>query len=179
MITRLFTSLTILFSIFVAQAQYQLGWNGGNSGSKLPRYFEDQFKITLKNDSTVMAKCSFDARGSIHMITTLDVKKNGNPITYLPIDTKQVVAGKGRNAIVGFASDSTWLFNFIKGKINGYARLPMPMEDFTYIRFIQKGDGPILKLTLENLKTMVDDNKKVMAEVERLKLWQSIKAYNN
>jgi hypothetical protein len=174
---RLFTLLIVLFIVFGAQAQYQGGWNAGKSGSKLPRYFEDEFKITLKNDSIVSGKCSFDARGSIHTITT--VIKNGNPTTYRPTDTKQVMVGKGRDVIVGYASDSTWLFNFIKGKINGYARLPMPMEDFTYIRFIQKGDGPILKLTLENLKPMVSDNKKVMAEVERLKLWQSIKAYNN
>lgn len=177
--TKLLTLLIATSITFGSQAQYQGGWNAGKSSSKLPKNFEDQFSITLKNDSVVTAKCSFDARGSIHTITILDVKKNGNPVTYRPTDTKEVVVGKGRDKIVGYASDSTWLFKFLKGKINGYARLPMPMEDYVYIRFIQKGDGPILKLTLENLKTMVSDNNKVMSEVERLKLWQSIKAYND
>jgi hypothetical protein len=150
------------------------------SSSRLPRNFVHQFVVTFKNDSTVTADFNYNAERAIHSLTAFDVAKDqrfGPEVR--PSDTKFIGIQLKRRMLTGIPKDSIWLFDIVKGKINGYSRIPFSNEDYSQIRFIQKGDGEIKKLTEENLKAMLADNRELLSSIKIEKLWRLIQYYNS
>jgi hypothetical protein len=94
-----------------------------------------------------------------------------------PIETVELfrILPDGRK-FAGVATDSCWLFQCSRGKINGYSRLAEQNDD--YIVAIQAGDGPISALNENNLKVLVGDHKRALELIEKKKLLKAIQAFN-
>ncbi|MGN8069061.1 hypothetical protein [Mucilaginibacter sp. 22184] len=81
----------------------------------------------------------------------------------------------------GMAKDSCWMFKVISGPINAYSLLSE--EDNTKFMpetlvGIQKGDGPILKVSAENLMPMVEQNADAFEYAKTKNYYEAIKKYN-
>jgi hypothetical protein len=80
--------------------------------------------------------------------------------------------------ITGIASDSCWLFKVVKGKINIYSFLSETEIDSEYITAIQVGDGPIEALNEDQLRTLMQDNKKALKFLDKKNYYNAILRYN-
>jgi hypothetical protein len=81
----------------------------------------------------------------------------------------------------GIAKDSCWMFKVISGPINAYSVLSE--EDNSKFMpetlvGIQKGNGPILKVSAENLMSMVVQNADAYGYAKIKNYYQAIKKYN-
>lgn len=81
----------------------------------------------------------------------------------------------------GIPVDSCWMFKTMSGSINAYSVFSQP-DSFGYIApplmAIQKGDGPIVKLTPENLKPMVGQDADALENIQKKDYYKAIKKYN-
>jgi len=81
----------------------------------------------------------------------------------------------------GVAKDSCWMFKVISGPINAYSVLSE--EDGSKFMpetlvGIQKGDGPILQVSAENLMPMVEQNADAFGYAKTKNYYEAIKKYN-
>jgi hypothetical protein len=92
-----------------------------------------------------------------------------------PKDTKTIsVSGKNMQAVV---TDSCWLFQVEKGRINRYS--VFPERDPKQTTAIQKGDnGKILSFTAENMAELVSDSRRALALVKKEELLKALLLYN-
>ncbi|MBB6111128.1 hypothetical protein SAMN05421821_110147 [Mucilaginibacter lappiensis] len=81
----------------------------------------------------------------------------------------------------GMAKDSCWMFKAISGFINAYSMLSQTdnsnFDAFTLVA-IQKGDGPVIKLTADNLKLMVGQDVYALENIQKKNYYKAIKKYN-
>jgi hypothetical protein len=90
--------------------------------------------------------------------------------------------GAKDNWYKGIAKDSCWMFKAISGNINAYSMLSQPdgsqFNPYTLVA-VQKGDGPIVKLTPDNLTQMVEQDDKALDYIKNKKYYKAIKKYNS
>lgn len=128
----------------------------------------------MKSDSLFSGKMNltFD---SINTLFLERREKKGRDLIIKPSDTKQIQHANNGKMYIGIPADSCWLFKTIPGLINSYA--PLPWANTEYIIAVQKGDGPIVPMTKENLYKMIDDPK-LRKTIEKGKLYQAVWKYN-
>jgi hypothetical protein len=90
--------------------------------------------------------------------------------------------------IYGVANDSCWAFKVISGPISVYAKtlnyltlaknLNENEFDIPEIVGIQLNDGPIVKLTDDNLKQMLGQDANALESLEKKKYYKAVKKYN-
>ena len=73
------------------------------------------------------------------------------------------------------------MFKAISGSINAYSMLSQTdgygFDPFTIVA-VQKGEGPILKLTPENLKPMVGQDADALENIQKKNYYKAIRKYN-
>jgi len=94
----------------------------------------------------------------------------------IPRDDDNNVPG---NYLQGKPADTCWMFKAFKGRLTAYSyTINDGPFDTSMITGIQLNDGPILKFTKENLKTMVGHDAKVLELIEDGKDIRAIKRFN-
>lgn len=132
------------------------------------------FFIVLLNDSIIKAKGVIHIEDSIHH---LEYGKLNDKWMVRPFETKQVYRLSGERRITGISHDSHWLFLIDTGSIKTYSVLSE--LDQPLIVYIQKDtSGPLLPFTMENVISLVGDNKKALKLAVREKLLKAIQEYN-
>ncbi|MBK8291440.1 MAG: hypothetical protein IPK96_11390 [Flammeovirgaceae bacterium] len=144
------------------------------TGSIGPVSIKYDFTIVLKDSTVLNARTRIEYKDSTNIVTVKD--KNEKRIIK-PSETVELfrILPDGRK-FGGIATDSCWLFQCTKGKINGYSRLADQNED--HVVAIQTGDGPILPLSKDNLLDMVGEHKYCIELIEKKKFIKAIETYN-
>ena len=111
-----------------------------------------QFKFVLSNDSTFVQVSRIDV--SYKKRHFMNVEWHGAAKAVIPSETKSIsrIMPNGREW-VGIPADTCWLFRISSGKINTYSFLDRKKPEYTIA--IQKGDGPVVALTVENFLSML------------------------
>jgi hypothetical protein len=147
--------------------------NGGAAGPYTPVY---EFTVVLKNDSTFKVKGQIMYRdSSVHYLALKGKEKKKIYVS----ETKQIWRkGQTGQLYTGVATDTCWLFQVVKGAINGYTFVSDP-NNAQYTTAIQKGDSKIVPLTSENLLSFTGtDDAAIVKLVKAKKLAAALKAYN-
>ena len=136
--------------------------------------FKYPFTVVLNNDSVFTANTRIDVSEKQHVIT---IKTKGEKTTYEPGQTKEIsrILPTGMK-LTGIPADSCWLFKANTGNINSYSFVAE--ESMDNVIAIQKGDGPIVKLTKQNLLAMVGNDPKIQKMIELRKFKKAIQSYN-
>ncbi|HEY5408132.1 MAG TPA: hypothetical protein VIJ92_13640 [Ginsengibacter sp.] len=141
------------------------------------------FIVVLSNDSTITIFGKINSDSSLQYLRWED-KSVGKKDTarfkrIYPYQTKSIIRND-RNSVQfsGIATDTCWLFTAVAGAINCYS--PVADEDLTkgYIRYIQKNNGPLLEMSADNLREMLQDNDKALNFFIRKKYDKAISKYN-
>jgi len=150
-----------------------------------------RFKIAFTDgtDTTVISTIHADTPSYYILLENKSVKKKDSARfrKIYPAQTKYIIRLDGYNATSGkyedsvskgLATDSSWLFKCIDGKINAYTPLAEDEIDDGFLRYIQKDNGPLIEITRENLAEMVKDDEKAAGEAKKGKYAKAIKNYN-
>jgi hypothetical protein len=140
--------------------------------------------MVIINDSTTL-----NVYGKIHSDSsmqylqwtdkTVNRKDSGRYKKIYPYQTKALTRNdKNQPQYTGFSADSCWLFKAITGTITCYS--PVADAELTagFIRYIQKKNGPLLKMTPDHLEEMLKDNEQAMHLFKKKKYDKAIAAYN-
>lgn len=138
--------------------------------------YKHKFFVDMKDGRQLMVYNIIDRSDSIAKLVLVN---ETDSIVIRPADTKLIVTMVYRTneRLEGIPADTTWLFQTVKGKINGYSPLAEKNE---YVFAIQKGDdGPIVPLTKANLVDLVGTtDPKILKLIEKEKFVNAIKTYN-
>lgn len=136
------------------------------------------YTIVLLNDSTITKKTRLK----------IDFKKNHSSITWNQGKDKKIITPKetkeiyrmvlGQTKLTGIAIDSTWIFLIDKGRIQTYS-VTSDFREPTIAYFQYTATGDIQALTKENLLPFVADDNALVKLVNKNKLLEVIKKYNN
>lgn len=194
----LLASMLVLLTIFSSQAQVMVPTtirtpygnvestrlsmtSGGlpfNGQQSLGGPVRARMTVALVSDSIFNDIILFDyLTDSISSITVPRNDKRGGDYVIYPKDTKLVSQLFNGKNITGVPADSCWLFKMVSGPISSYAEFPT--DNSVYFIAIQKGDGPILEMTKENLGEMVGDDPKLLKLIDKGKLVKAVWKYNN
>jgi hypothetical protein len=132
------------------------------------------FFVLLKDNTSFTANTKIDIDGKVHTITAMI---NGLPTLIKPAATRSLSrhTSEGRQ-LLGIAADSCWLFQVIKGRINAYYFLSE--QSAINISHIQKGTGPIVPFSPDNLKAMTEFDAEVDELIFRQKYVKAITIFN-
>jgi hypothetical protein len=82
--------------------------------------------------------------------------------------------------VIGIPTDSCWLFNVVKGKINIYSHLSeVEQLNNLYLRAFQTGNGPIQKIDSASLVVVIKDDPKAMKDFLKKDYFKAIRKYNS
>lgn len=89
-------------------------------------------------------------------------------------------SGSDKKCYKGTATDSCWIFKAISGSINAYSAFSEDGNGFIHppLMAIQKGEGAIISLTADNLKTIVEQDAGALKNIRRKNYYEAIKKYN-
>jgi hypothetical protein len=134
-----------------------------------------KFTVVLKNDSTFVTKAMIDGNFNPH---TIEVKTKTGIQYFSPNDTKEIYRFTSTgDKIIGTPTDSCWTFPNSKGRINTYSN----MANFggMYAIAFQVGEeGPIKRITKDNLLSIMGDNPELSKLINAGKLIKAIEKYN-
>ena len=149
------------------------GYNYGNGTSNPSRKYK--FTIVLKNDSTFTVKKRIDISKDKHVI---HVKVKGKKVEITPDQTKEIsrISYMANDKLTGIPSGNYWLFLSIQGRISAYSYLAEVNSE--YLVAVKKYDGPIVKITDQSLREMLDGNEKALKYLEKKQYKNAIEAYN-
>jgi|SRR5690242_3611803 len=142
------------------------------------------FFVVVKNDSTVIKVFGTIRGDSLTQYLqwkdkTVSRNDSGRLKKIYPNQTKEIIRiDQNSPQLTGFSTDTCWLFKAISGKITCYS----PVADDPYIKdlitYIQKENGPILRMTSENLESLLNDNEKALGLLKKKKFERAIAVYN-
>ncbi len=171
---------------FITSVPYSMSTPAGNvqltQQVYMPTHYSNRnsnpkfdFEVTLKNDSVVKFRSRILSENKKLYIEWKE-KKNVRQI--FPSETKKIVTETESGIKVGMPADSCWLFFIIDGAINCYSSIPL--SDYYNTIAIQKGGaGPIIPLTQESLRAMINvEDKKVQKLIKQGWLADAIRRYN-
>lgn len=149
------------------------GQTYGTLGNISKKY---NFSVVMQNDSSFSVKTRIEITGKKHI---LRVKGNKQVVEITPALTKEIsrTPKDGSAKMVGIPSDSCWLFPGVQGKISGYSFLAE--ANSPYLVAIRKYDGPIVKLTEDALRDMLEGNEKALKYVEKKNFKKAIDTFNH
>lgn len=140
--------------------------------------------IVVMNDSTTI-----EVFGKINSDSTLQYlrwkdksvskRDSGRFKKIYPYQTKSITRDdKNLPEFTGISTDTCWLFKAITGRITGYS--PIADDELTksFVRYIQKDNGPVLEMNEDNLEAMMKDNDEALKFLKRKKYDKAIAKYN-
>jgi len=147
-------------------------FNYGTAGEISKKY---KFTVVLKDGSVVTIKNAIDISKKKH---SLKGKVNKVKVEITPDQTKEIsrASGYGDKRMVGVPIDTCWMFLSIIGKISAYSCVAEP--DSPLLIAVRKGDGPIVKLTQESLREMIDGHEEALKHLEKKQLKRALDVYN-
>ncbi len=148
---------------------------GQKTATPFPPYYKGNFTVVTSSDSVFTDKLNLILSDSINSVVIERRAKKGGDIVYKPAETKQLQQVFNGKLYTGIPADTCWLFKVIPGVINSYA--PFPTDSGDFVIAVQKGDGPIVPMTKENLYEMIDDPK-LRKTIDKGKLYQAVWKYN-
>lgn len=160
----------------VTHTTYQtVGMIGGPYGSTGPVSRKYEFTVVLQNDSSFTVKTKIDIKAEKHLLV---VKKKKEKWEITPDQTREIsrLTYPANTRLVGIPSDSCWLFQSIQGRISAYSYLAELNSE--YLVAVRKYNGPIVKLTPDALKEMLEDHEKALKHWGKKQYKQAIEAYN-
>jgi hypothetical protein len=178
-----------------AQQQMQMQMNSMMlfNNADIPNFKYD-YEVILKDSTKIMVKSKIYNDTSKHKTYLLLVDKSipksdmaHRERKIYPDQTlgisRQVEAEDAANRPIpfkGMPTDSCWLFKTITARISAYSFLGEQGDDFSYstITGIQKGNGPIIHFSPDNLKQMIADDPDAMKFFDKKKYPKAIDRYN-
>jgi len=135
------------------------------------------YTIELKNGKVYKVKTTMQLNNDR---SYLKFKQNGGHIYVYPKDTKQIsiTDHKGRELIgLPGLSDTSWLFQVTKGRLNTYSVIPV--WNTIFITAIQKDStqAPV-QIDQRTILKMVADNPKALKLAKKRKLMSAIMTYD-
>jgi hypothetical protein len=167
-------------------------WNWNKASGK------HKYQVTLK-DSSVKETLSYMYTDTISHKSFLlfedkKVPKSDTAHHYQMIYTDQtlyistIVDLDANTEVYGVPNDTCWAFKVISGPISVYAKsfnyltlaknLNENEFDIPEIVGVQLNDGPIVKLTHDNLKQMIGQDTNALETLEEKKYYKAVKKYN-
>ncbi len=148
------------------------------------------YQVTMKDNSVLEVKSILYADTVKHKSYLIYVNKSlkkGDPNREKRIYADQTLkisreqfGVKNTYNVYGVATDSCWLFNVVKGKINAYSHLSeVDYLNSFYLRAFQIGDGPIKKIDSAALSSVIQDNPKAMKAFLKKDYYKAIVRYNS
>jgi len=143
-----------------------------------------KFKVLMKDSSTLelVAKIDADSLTRYLVYTDRSVKRSdsGRTKRIYPSQTLSIsrLDKYGTDTYTGIPADSCWLFPAIKGALTAYAALAEDEIDDSFLLYIQKGDGPLVRLTDDNLEASIKDNEKAERLLKKKKYSRAIIKFN-
>lgn len=157
-----------------------------------PKY---DYLVTMNDSSKIVVRSKIYSDTAKHKTYLLFVDKNyskndtnRNKKIYVSqtLSIARNLGGRGSKEVwyKGVSADSCWMFKAVSGIINAYSAFSFIQPDgFGFsppvLMGIQKGDGPIVELTLENLKPMVGQDIDALEYIQRKNYYKAIKKYNH
>lgn len=146
--------------------------------------FGNHFFVVELNDSTIIKVFgTIRPDSSIQYLQWKDktVKRNdtGRIKKIYPYQTKEITRiDQNSPQLTGFSTDTCWLFKAISGKITCYS--PVADDDLMkdFIFYIQKNNGPLIKMTPDNLESMLSGNEKALNLFGKKKYERAIAVFN-
>ena len=115
---------------------------------------EYDWQIILKNDSSFNIKSSLYYFDKVQLVS---YQIGNRAASIRPADTKLVfILNNGKIDMMGLPSDSCWFFQSLKGEINVYSKIPT--HKLKHAALIQKGTGPLVPLSRDNLLALIADD---------------------
>lgn len=150
------------------------------------------YLVTMKDNAQLVVHSKIYADTARHKTYLLFVDKkysrrdtNRNRKIYvsqtLSIARKMGNGSSDKDWDKGMATDSCWMFKAISGNINAYTAFSEDGLGLTPppLMAIQKGDGPIIKLTASNLKPMVEQDAGALKNIQKKNYYRAIEKYNH
>ena len=143
-----------------------------------------KFKVLMKDSSTLelVAKIDADSLTRYLVYTDHSVKRSdsGRIKKIYPSQTLAIsrVDRPDVYEYAGIPADSCWLFPAIKGSLTAYAALAEDEIDDAFLLYIQKGDGPLIRLTDDNLGASVKGDEKAERLLKKKKYSRAIIKFN-
>lgn len=154
--------------------------------------FKYDYLVTMKDNAQLIVRSKIYADTARHKTYLIFVDKkynrtdtNRNRKIYvsqtLSIARMTGSGGLEKKWYTGMATDSCWMFKAISGNINAYSTfsenglglIPPPLMA------IQRGEGPIIKLTAGNLKPMVGQDIAALKNIQKGNYYKAIERYNH
>lgn len=148
---------------------------GQKNAIVFPLNYKGNFTVVTASDSVFTDKVNLILDDSINTAVVERRSKKGGDIVFKPAETKQLQQVFNGKMYTGIPADTCWLFKVIPGNINSYA--PFPTDSGDFVIAVQKGDGPIVPMTKENLYEMIDDPK-LRKAIDKGKLYHAVWKYN-
>ncbi|NHA07237.1 hypothetical protein G7092_25790 [Mucilaginibacter sp. HC2] len=154
--------------------------------------YQFNYLVTMKDSSQIFVKSKIYSDTAKHKAYLIFVdksysKKDTNRSKKIYVSQTLSIArnlggsGSPDDWYKGIAKDSCWMFKAISGSINAYSMLSQTdgygFDPFAIVA-VQKGEGPILKLTPENLKPMVGQDADALENIQKKNYYKAIKKYN-
>ena len=142
------------------------------------------FKVVLKDSTSLLVTAKIDADSLTRYLVYTDksVKRSdsGRTKRIYPSQTLSLTRldKYGVSEYTGLPADSCWLFPAIEGKLNAYAALAEDEIDDAFLLYIRQEDGPMIKLTDDNLDAIVKGNEKAEKLLKKKKYTRAINKYN-
>ncbi|MBS1603416.1 MAG: hypothetical protein JST42_12170 [Bacteroidetes bacterium] len=143
-----------------------------------------KFKVLMKDSSTleVVARIDADSLTRYLVYTDHSVKRSdsGRIKKIYPSQTLAIsrIDRPDVYEYTGIPADSCWLFPAIKGSLTAYAALAEDVIDEAFLLYIQKGAGPLTRLTGDNLEANIKGDEKAGRLLKKKKYSRAIIKFN-
>jgi hypothetical protein len=132
------------------------------------------FTVTMKDNSVKTVRSKIYADSLSNKSYLLDA---GSGQKIYCDRTKQINRVAGGTNVTGMATDSSWLFKIVSGKINAYSFLSESAGPFSVAAF-QTGNGPVKNFDARLLEQMIGNNPKAMKAFLKKDYLKAIEKYN-
>jgi len=146
--------------------------------------FGNHFFVVEMNDSTTLKVYgTIRPDSSMQYLEwkdkTVSRKDSASIKKIYPYQTKEIIRiDQNAPLLSGFSADTCWLFKAISGKITCYSPVADDELIKDFIFYIQKNNGPILKMSPDNLESMLNDNEKALNLFKKKKYERAIVVYD-
>jgi hypothetical protein len=149
---------------------------GRSAMSQVTLYSRPYIFTVVFKDSTKISKLSKIDEHNGQFFLAID--QPGEMRAIQPSETLELSRYSEQDGIYkGMATDSCWLFKVEEGKINLYSVLPE--NESRFVVALQRGDdGPILPLTIANVKEAIKDDEELLEKLNEKKLVGALMKYN-
>jgi len=145
-----------------------------------------KFKVLMKDSSTLelVAKIDADSLTRYLVYTDRSVKRSDSGRTKKIYPSQTISISRmdqyGAPQITGIAADSCWLFPVLRGQlISAYAALAEDEIDDGFLLYFQAKDGPLIRLTDDNLEAAIKGNEKAERLLKKKKYSRAINKFNS